>query len=78
MGKNCVPIAAPTFPPDSPAGKEDNKKRWDTVLLPLSYNFHSLSNVGDKLLSSKWLSAFQSFIILSDMFFLGRKNIWER
>ena len=61
MGKNCVPIAAPTFPPDSPAGKEDNKKRWDTVLLPLTYNFHSLLSVGDKLLSSKWLSTFQSF-----------------
>jgi hypothetical protein len=61
IGKICVPNAARTFPPDSYAGKELNKKRWDTAPIPLSYNFHSLLSVGDKLLSSKCLSAFQSF-----------------
>ena len=73
--KNCVANAAPTFPPDSPAGKELNKKRRDTVQLPLTYNFHSLLSVGDKLLSSKRLSAFQSFYDYYINFFLCREGL---
>jgi hypothetical protein len=61
IGKICVPNAARTFPPDSHPGKELNKKRWDTASIPLTFNFHSLLSVGNKLLSSKCLSAFQSF-----------------